>query len=33
MSVDGGIAGCAEILGELLLATFGTPQEAASPDP
>ena len=33
MSVDGGIAGCAKILGELLLATFGTPQEAASPDP
>jgi Protein of unknown function (DUF3356). len=33
MSVEGGIAGCARIVGELLAATFGPPQEAARPDP
>lgn len=33
MSVEGGIAGCARIVGELLVATFGPSQEAALPDP
>nr|CAD6421024.1 gene transfer agent family protein [Rhizobium sp. Q54] len=33
MSVEGGIAGWARIVGELLVATFGSPQEAAGPDP
>lgn len=33
ISVEEGIAGCARVVGELLAATFGTPQEAAPADP
>ncbi|CAD7027270.1 gene transfer agent family protein [Pseudorhizobium endolithicum] len=33
MSVEGGVAGTARLVGELLAATFGAPQEATPADP
>ena len=33
MSVEGGVAGMARLVGELLVATFGAAQEAAPADP
>jgi len=33
LSVEGGVAGAAQLVGALLAATFGPPQEATPPDP